>query len=350
MLVSSPDWGAVLRVAVLRALKLGDLLVAIPALRALRRALPQAEIALIGLPWAREFAEQFPHLLDGFIEFPGWPGLPESEPRLAEIPSFLARMQREQFDLVLQLHGSGSVVNELCALFAARQTAGFFRPGDHCPDPRWFRPWPEQGLELERLLSLPAFLGFPPRGVHLEFPLSRAVIERATALTTDGRDYICIHPGASVAERRWPANRFAEVADALAAQGYDIVLTGTDGERELTVRVASAMSAPALDLAGTTNLACAAALLKRAQLLVCNDTGVSHLAAAVHTPSVVLSTGDNPARWAPREKRRHRVLCAGTGTVPVSAAIRAAFELLDRTPPPLRPMTSDIAICAPSAS
>lgn len=339
------------KVALFRALKLGDLLVSIPALRAIRAGLPDAELVLVGLPWAREFVGRFSHLLDGFREFPGWPGLPECEPQKGRIPRFLAGMRAERFDLVIQLHGSGLVVNQVCARFGAIRAAGFYPVGGHCPDPKLFLPWPDRGLELRRLLALTAFLGFPTRGEHLEFPLGNADRHRAAQLTSSCPGwFVCVHPGASVPERRWPADRFAAVADALAARGLRVVLTGTAGERDLTAAVAAGMAAPALDLAGRTDLGAGAAVIASARLLVCNDTGVSHIAAAVGTPSAVISTGDNPARWAPPDAARHRLLCRPGGWPEVPEVLAPALALLDSFAPTRTPrLHQEGPRCAPSA-
>jgi ADP-heptose:LPS heptosyltransferase len=319
------------RVAVLRALQLGDLLCAVPALRALRAALPHAQIVLVGLPWARALVQRYPHYLDGFWEFPGWPGLPERAVDLAAIPEFLRRMQAEQWDLAIQLHGSGPLVNPLTLLWGARRTAGFYLPGDWCPDPELFLPWPEQGLEVQRLLALMEHLGAPASGAHLEFPLWPEDQRRGQALLAGlgpaSRAYVCIHPGASVPERRWPLAHFARVAKALSSRGLAIVLTGTAAEADLTGALAAALPYACLDLAGQTDLGALAAVLAQARLLVCNDTGVAHLAAALRLPSVVISTGNNPARWAPADRRRHRVLCHPEGVTP-SEVLAQADELL----------------------
>ena len=324
------------RVAVLRALQLGDMLCAVPALRALRGAWPGAEIVLIGLPSARAFAERFDAYLDGFREFPGWPGLPEREPQVGRIPAFLAEMQAERFDLAIQLHGSGPFVNEIVALLGAGRSAGFVLPGGYAPDPERFCRWPVSGLEIRRLLALTGFLGLPDRGEALEFPV-READRRAFAAIAEARDlapgtYACVHPGASVEPRRWPPGRFAAVADALAARGLRVVLTGTAGEAGLCREVARAMARPPLDLAGRTGLGTLGVLLEGARLLVCNDTGVSHVAAGLGLPSVVISTGDNPARWAPIDGRRHRVLCRESG-VEVGAVLAQALDLLDDADP-----------------
>ncbi len=224
-------------------------------------------------------------------------------------------------------------MNPLTVLFGARRCAGFFVPGDYCPDPERFLPWPDRGLELRRLLKLMEFLGAPARGEQLEFPLRAADFEllRATAETRDLEPggYVCIHPGASVPERRWPAERFAAVGRELAARGLRVVLTGTAAEAGLTSSVARAIGRHCLDLAGRTELGTLGAVVAGARLLVCNDTGVSHVAAALEVPSVVISTGNNPERWSPVAARFHRVLCRDSG-VAVGEVVNLAAELLAR--------------------
>src|SRR4051812_7591544 len=103
------------RIVIFRALKFGDMLCAVPALRAIRRGFPRAEIVLIGLPWAREFVERYRSLLDGFRAFPGYPGLPEQEPETRRLETFFEGIRAERFDLAIQLHGTGAVSNAVTA-------------------------------------------------------------------------------------------------------------------------------------------------------------------------------------------------------------------------------------------
>jgi ADP-heptose:LPS heptosyltransferase len=277
-------------------------------LRALRAALPHAHITLIGLPWAGGFAERFRDYLDGFIAFPGAPGLPERVPGPGEFEAFLVLARARCFDLALQLHGSGGQSNPVTLSLDARLNAGFFLAGGDCPDVERFLPYPEHEPEVRRLLRLLQFLGVPLQGEGLEFPLLAADFQALNTVTRTLDqslvDYVCIHPGARAAARRWPAERFATVADGLAAAGLPVVLTGT--EAALTSAVAQAMIAPCIDLAGRTSLGAMAALISRARLLVCNDTGVSHIAAALRVPSVVIYTASSPQRWAPANQVRHR--------------------------------------------
>lgn len=301
------------RVAIVRSLPgLGDLLCAVPAWRALRAALPKAKIMLIGLPGAQSFVQRFHHYLDDWLEFPGYPGIPEGWQSPRHLPAFLLQVQQQEFDLALQMHGSGIISNCFTVLLGAKLNAGFFLPGQYCPDRERFLPYPEQEPEVWRHLRLMEFLGIPLQGEELEFPLKQAdwlACQRiATEQDLQPGEYVCIHPGASVSDRRWSPEKFAIVADAIAKLGFKIVLTGTAAEAGLTQTVAAAMLAPAVNLAGRTSLGAMAAWLKGCSLLICNDTGVSHLAAALQVKSVVIFSNSDPERWAPLNRQRHRIV------------------------------------------
>ena len=334
--------GATPRIAIVRALPgLGDFLCAVPAFRALRTALPAARVTLIGLPATCELVARFGAYLDELVEFPGFPGIPEGLSGVTVLPPFLSAMHARRFDLALQLHGSGTTSNVFTLLLGARFAAGCHPPGQHCPDPALFLPYPEGEPEIWRSLRLLEFLGLPLAGDHLEFPVSpedHAELARLPSIGGMGADpYVCVHPGASVTFRRWTAGGFARLADALAAAGLSVVLTGGAAEVDLTAAIARRMSAPALDLAGRTSLGALAALLQDARLLVCNDTGVSHLAAALRTPSVVVFSASDPARWAPLDRRRHHVVIASDDEKgSLNLALAGALALL-------REETADVA-------
>jgi len=305
--------GPIHRILVMRALMLGDTLCAVPALRAIRRAWPEAHIALLGLPASRELVSRLPHV-DEWLAFPGWPGLPEQPVDVRALPDFIAAMQAAQWDLVIQLHGSGQLTNPLVALFGARQVAGFHAEGGFVPDARLFCRWPERGHETQRLLSLCSHLGLPVDDGALEFPLrpeDDAPLRSAWPGWSDSASYACVHAGAQLASRRWPLARFAAVAEALHGLGHTVVLTGAPSEQALGAALSALLDArglPHVNLVGRTSLWALGALLRGARVLVCNDTGVSHIAAALRVPSVVVSCGSEVARWAPPDRALHRVL------------------------------------------
>jgi ADP-heptose:LPS heptosyltransferase len=290
---------------------LGDLLCAVPAFRTLRKAFPASKITLVGLPWAKTFAERFSHYFDDFIEFPGYPGLPERKPDIVKIPQFFREIQHRKYDLALQMHGSGSFVNPLITLFSAKLTAGFYEEDDYCPDPEWFMPFPEEH-EIIAYLRLMEFLGIPLQGVELEFPIlhkDETELWKIPGVPQFINDpYICIHPGARLLTRRWSPKQFAAVANSLGRTGFKIVLTGGPDEVDLVEEVSQHLLFSNFNLAGKTSVGALALLLKRSQLLISNDTGVSHIAAALEVPSVIIVTGSDPQRWAPLNTQLHRTV------------------------------------------
>ncbi|MBI0325518.1 glycosyltransferase family 9 protein [Burkholderia plantarii] len=299
------------RIAVFRALPFDDLLDTVPALRALRRAAPQARISLVGLARARGFVERYPELVDELIVFPGAPGFPGQADADAGLPDFLARLRARRFDLAIQLHGSGGAANTLLREFGARANAGFVERGEARPR-GCFIGWPDALPESERYLALMEALGARAVDRQPAFPLQPRDRDECAALVAahglEPERLVLIHPGARLPSRRWPAERFAAVADNLAADGWQIAITGTTADAPLTGAVLGEMAAPALHLTGLTSLGGMAALVARARLVVCNDTGISRIAAAVRTASVVVATGSDTRRWAPLDRARHRVL------------------------------------------
>lgn len=322
------DWRRLRRIIVLRALYLGDMLCAVPALRAMRRAAPAARITLAGLPWACEFAARFRKYIDEFIEFPGFPGLSEQPCAADALSAFLTAVQQRKFDLAVQLHGSGITSNVAVALFGAARTTGYYAPGGYFPDPSMFLPYRAEGPEIRRNLLLVTATGAAPQGEHLELPLYREDWNRLEQLLagTPARTepYACLHAGAKWESRRWPAEKFAAVGQALAADGLHLVLTGSQSEEALVGRLSGLLGAPHTNLCGRTDLGTLGALVRRASLVVTNDTGMSHVAAATRTPSVVVVLGSDADRWRPLDVRRHRMVLAECPCRP-SAAPRCPY-------------------------
>ncbi len=108
-------------IAIFRALQLGDMLNVIPAIRALRAAYPDAQITLLGLPWAEQFVKRFENYFNRFIHFPGYIGLPEQPFDEAAYQTFHQTIKNENFDLLLQMQGNGTVVNEMLLQWNAKQ-------------------------------------------------------------------------------------------------------------------------------------------------------------------------------------------------------------------------------------
>ncbi len=299
------------RIAIFRALQLGDMLCSIPALRALRQHCPEAHVTLVGLENAGPFVRRFHRYIDDLLPFPGIPAFPEQPARPEALPAFYREAQARRFDLALQMHGSGTLSLPIARALGAAAHAGFVPHADLARPGRLLL-WPDHLPEPLRYTALMRFLGVPVRSEALELPLSDTDRDEARLLTSQARfdpeRTIFIHPGARLHSRRWPAGRYARVAAALAGQGWCIAVTGSDGERALTKEVMRGAGPAAVDLTGRTSLGGLAALLSRAPLLVCNDTGVSHIAAAVGTRSVVVACGSDTHRWAPLDRARHTVI------------------------------------------
>ncbi len=325
------------RIAVFRALQLGDLLLAIPALRAIRAEFPQAEITLIGLPWAATFARRFRCYIDRFVEFAGYPGIDEVEVVPERAQQFLAEQRAYAYDLVIQMHGNGQTSNACVLDMGARMTVGYYpeypqvgtnvlRPSPLYPVnivrneqngggrdtsvPTLAAPYPNEAHEIERNLGLARLLGCHNLETGLEFPLFKEDYAEAVrllyGLPSANRPWIGLHVGARPPARRWPVEYFAHVADTLAESFQaQVILTGGHGEEATVQAVAQQMKTPSFNLVDKTSLGGLAAIISELDLFISNDTGPAHVANAVDTPSITIFGPVDPERWAALDRQRH---------------------------------------------
>lgn len=317
------------RVALLRASRIGDFLCAVPGFRALRAALPEAEIAIITLPLLRDLALRAPYL-DRYIPFPGFPGIAEQFFDARRCVGFFQEMQAERFDLAIQMQGSGVYSNPFTLLLGAGATAGFIRSGKDSDRLDAALPYPERGHEVSRPLALAEFLGAPARGMATEFPLWAADHAAAETLLREAvPPLIGLHPSARDEARRWPTERFAAVGAALLRQhGGTLVLLG-DADARATARAPHAalpadLARHCRDLTGATTLPALGAVIARLAVLVTNDSGPAHIAYALGTPTVTIFGGSSPEAYGPPARGPFRIVlrdvpCWSAGPVPCSA-------------------------------
>jgi ADP-heptose:LPS heptosyltransferase len=309
------------KIAVLRAKALGDLIFSLPALHALRAAYPQAEIVLLAKPWLVSLLHKRPSPVDRTIGVPGYAGvtlLPEQHATedVVALEHFFAAMERERFDLAVQLHGGGKHSNPFVQRLGATTTLGLCAPNAPRLD-RWV-PYHYYQNEVLRCLEVVALAGATPGWVEPRFAVTaddEAEAERIVPQTP--QPLVVLHPGASDPRRRWPADKFAVVGDALAAEGVRVAVTGTAPERAVVDSVLGAMRSEAIDLCGGLSLGGLAGLLARCRVVVSNDSGPLHLAGAVGAPTVGVYWCGNMINAGPATRTWHRTAISWRLACPV---------------------------------
>lgn len=265
-----------------RALGLGDLLTAVPALRALSAAFPEHQ-RVLAAPWALSGLVRLTAAVDELVDCAP----------LAPLPVCL-----HGADVAVNLHGRGPQSHALLLAAGPRRLIAFGRS----PDP----VWRSGEHEVARWCRLLVESGIPADPADLAIAVPEVPAPAAAVGAT------LIHPGAASAARRWPPERWADVAVAERTAGRRVVITGSAAERPLADRIARAAGLPdEAVLAGRTDLVELTAAVAAAARVACGDTGIAHLATALGTPSVVLFGPTPPAEWGPPRNGRHIALWAG---------------------------------------
>lgn len=312
-------------VTVLRALGLGDLLAAVPALRAIARAHP-GERRLLGapawlaplLPLIREGGEPCLH---GLVDVAGLGADPEwstdrgldhtmagSTPRS---PTLLPRRPA----VAVNLHGAGPESHRLLLATEPERLIAFRH--DAIAATAGMPEWDPDEHESHRWCRLLAGFGIEADPGELE-------IERPELdLPEWAHGATLLHPGAASASRRWPRERWAAVARHERERGREVLVSGSRTEVGLARWIAAEAGLdPRRETAGRTDAGTLAAFVAAADVLVCGDTGVAHLATALRVPSILLFGPTSPRHWGPPPDREiHRVLWEGHSGDPHAAEV-----------------------------
>ena len=307
-------------VLILRALGLGDLLTAVPALRAIARAFPHHR-RVLAAPGALAPLAHLTGAIDDVLDTPSL-----ATPSLAQMP-----------DVAVNLHGRGPQSHHALLALWPRRLIAFAHP--EVPETAGAPTWREDEHEVERWCRLLAGHGVPAQPADLDLAPPDLPAPRHAAGAT------LIHPGAASEARRWPAPRWAAVARAERDAGRRVLVTGGAGEAKLAQRVARDAGLDDDAVHADGDVLALAALVAAAGRVAVGDTGVAHLATALGTPSIILFGPTPPARWGPPSwRRRHRALWAGRTGDPHAAVtdpglleitvddVVAELAALDRAP------------------
>jgi ADP-heptose:LPS heptosyltransferase len=311
------------KIAVLRATALGDFIASTPALKSLRAAYPNAEIVYLGTPLHKALFHARSSPIDRVIVVPICYGIREPAPYNnevcvsdSELDEFFSQMQQEEFDLAIQMHGGGRNSNPFLRRLGAKHCVGMATP-DAPKLERWM-PYIFLQNEFFRLLELAELAGGRADGYLPEFPViaqDYKVVQQE--LPELKKSYVVLHTGASDPRRRWQAEHFAEVADALYQKDYQIVLTGLDYERKAINQVKHTMTYPVIDACSRLSIHGLIGLLANAALVISNDTGPMHLASAMGTPTIAIFWGLNYPKWSHPHRQTHRPLVSWISECPL---------------------------------
>ncbi|MBN2000456.1 glycosyltransferase family 9 protein [candidate division KSB1 bacterium] len=303
--VSDVDWKNVNRILIVRQHdQLGDFLLSTPVFKAVRQLFPKSFIAVVARKYTAALVENNPYV-DLVIPFyengRDW--------SLDKVLSFVRQIRKYDMAIVLNTV-SHSLTSDLLAFFSG---APFILGSEHHlfknADRNFFynllAPYRTVDCQQsERNLDIVRYIGAESDDPCEFIKLTDAELEWAARFLRSkgkqsGKPLVAIHPGAGKMKNRWPAENFAQVGQWIAEKySAQLYVTWGPNETEIGQAVISKLKVrPIISI--HKELRHVAAVLSQADVLLCNDTGVMHLAAAVGTPLVAVFGPTDPALWKP---------------------------------------------------
>jgi len=297
------------KILIIKPSSLGDIVLALPTLSALRTSFPQAHISWLVRTQFAQLLENHP-FLDDIVLFDrellgkAWCNVKA----FSSLLSLVRRLKREKFDLVLDLQGlfRSAALGYICGckrrygMSRCRELAHIFYTN------RVEQP-PDCVHLVDYYLEIAASAGAEKTGVEFVLPEFPSAVESVGRMLMNydisAAGYAVLVPGSAHKDKRWCVERFAAVADKISGDfGLSVVAVGTEHEKELIQRLNDYAKVRTVSLAGRTNIKELVELLRLAKVVISNDTGPGHIAAALDVPSIMVFGRSNPARVAPYGK------------------------------------------------
>lgn len=277
----------------LRLSAIGDVCHAVAAVQNLQRHWPETQVTWIVGKVEAQLLQGLPNVeLIVFDKKAGWAG----------IKAVWQQLKGRQFDALV--HMQLALRASLVTLgIRARYKVGFHR--SRAKEGQWV--FTNKRIEdtasahvLDSFFSFTEYLGVPRQSPTWQLPISDQDRQLARE-QLGGKPTVVISPAASKDERNWLTERYAQFADYVVEQGYQVALCGSPAPREqaLATEIMAAMHHSALNLVGKTTLKQLAAVLGEAKLVLAPDSGPAHLATTQGTPVLGLYAHSNPQRTGP---------------------------------------------------
>ncbi|MCM8791800.1 MAG: lipopolysaccharide heptosyltransferase II [Candidatus Omnitrophica bacterium] len=295
------------RILIVRTDKIGDVVLSTPVIKTIRENYPSSFIAMMVSPYTRELLEGNPYLDEVIVydkekKHKGWLGSMH----------FSRELKKKKFELAIILHPTNRV--HLVTFFAGipkrvgyNKKLGFLLT-DRLPHTKHLG----EKHESEYNLDVIRYLGIKNISKELYIPIKREAqnfieeLFKKEGITEEDR-ILAIHPSATCPSKRWPPERFAEVADRLIEKyNFKVFIVAGIKDKEISKMVLKNMKYKAIDLAGKLSLSQLVSLLRKCQLFISNDSGPVHISSAIGVPVVSIfgrnQRGLSPLRWGPLGK------------------------------------------------
>jgi lipopolysaccharide heptosyltransferase I len=292
-------------ILIIKPSSLGDIVMALPALSALRRSFPDAKISWLVRPEFAPLLKNHPDLSEVILFDRRFLGKAWYNPRaFAALISLIWRLNRSKFDAVIDLQGLFRTAafswltgcRKLLGMANAREFGHIFYTHKVQQDGDCIHL-------VDYYIKIVRAAGALETDVRFSLPVDSAAEEKVLKMLKAGGidgSYAVFVPTSAHENKCWPIENFAALADKVSEQfDLSVIATGSPSEKGIVERLRSKANVPIANFAGATSISELVALLNGAKLVVSNDTGPGHIAAALGVPVVLIFGPTNPARVAP---------------------------------------------------